>query len=111
LVAAAKFLGEATKNLFVVPNFVAETKPIFFSVNVNNEQTFPVQESAYSHQYVSYIFPQAQFSLYLKKLIFLPKWQLFQVLFCCKQDGKRKWRLFNILYLAFISKNKAQVDF
>jgi len=31
LVAAAKFLAEATKNSFVVPNFVAVTKP-FFSV-------------------------------------------------------------------------------
>jgi len=31
LVAAAKFLVAATKNLFVVPNFVAATKP-FFSV-------------------------------------------------------------------------------
>jgi len=31
LVAAAKFLVEATKNSFVVPNFVAVTKP-FFSV-------------------------------------------------------------------------------
>jgi len=29
LVAAAKFLVEATKNSFVVPNFVAETKPFF----------------------------------------------------------------------------------
>jgi len=29
LVAAAKFLVAATKNLFVVPNFVAETKPFF----------------------------------------------------------------------------------
>jgi len=34
LVAAAKFLVAATKNLFVVPNFVAVTKP-FFSVNQN----------------------------------------------------------------------------
>jgi len=31
LVAAAKFLIAATKNLFVVPNFAAVTKP-FFSV-------------------------------------------------------------------------------
>jgi len=31
LVAAAKFLVAATKKLFVVPNFVAVTKP-FFSV-------------------------------------------------------------------------------
>jgi len=31
LVAAAKFLVAATKNFFVVPNFVAVTKP-FFSV-------------------------------------------------------------------------------
>jgi len=31
LVAAAKFSVEATKNSFVVPNFVAVTKP-FFSV-------------------------------------------------------------------------------
>jgi len=30
LVAAAKFLVAATKNLFVVPNFVAGTKPFFF---------------------------------------------------------------------------------
>jgi len=33
LVAAAKFLVAATKKLFVVPNFVAVTKP-FFSVNM-----------------------------------------------------------------------------
>jgi len=30
LVAAAKLLVAATKKLFVVPNFVAVTKPIFF---------------------------------------------------------------------------------
>jgi len=35
LVAAAKFLVAAIKNLFVVPNFVAVTKP-FFSVQKNN---------------------------------------------------------------------------
>jgi len=29
LVAAAKFLAEATKNPFVVPDFVAVTKPFF----------------------------------------------------------------------------------
>jgi len=29
LVAAAKFLVAATKNLFVVPNIVAVTKPFF----------------------------------------------------------------------------------
>ena len=33
MVATAKFLVEATKNSFVVPNFVAVTKP-FFSVNL-----------------------------------------------------------------------------
>jgi len=33
LVAAAKVLVAATKNLFVVPNFVAVTKP-FFSVGL-----------------------------------------------------------------------------
>jgi len=32
LVAAATFLGEATKNSFVVPNFGAVTKPFFFRV-------------------------------------------------------------------------------
>jgi len=36
LVAAAKFLVEATKKLFVVPNFVAVTKP-FFSVYVRRK--------------------------------------------------------------------------
>jgi len=30
LVAAAKFLVKATKNSFVVPDFVAVTKPFFF---------------------------------------------------------------------------------
>jgi len=35
LVAAAKFLVAATKNLFVVPNFVAVTKPFFFRVKKN----------------------------------------------------------------------------
>jgi len=29
MVAAAKFLVAATKNVFVVPNFVAVTKPFF----------------------------------------------------------------------------------
>jgi len=29
LVAAAKFLVEATKKIFVIPNFVAVTKPFF----------------------------------------------------------------------------------
>jgi len=38
LVAAAKFLVAATKNLFVVPNFVAITKP-FFSVRELTEST------------------------------------------------------------------------
>jgi len=32
LVAAVKFWVAATKNLFVVPNFVAVTKPLFFRV-------------------------------------------------------------------------------
>jgi len=32
LVAAANFLAAATKNLFVIPNFVAVTKPFFFRV-------------------------------------------------------------------------------
>jgi len=35
LVDAAKFLVAATRNLFVVPNFVAVTKP-FFSVREEN---------------------------------------------------------------------------
>jgi len=35
LVAAAKFLFEATKKSFVVPNFVAVTKP-FFSLRITN---------------------------------------------------------------------------
>jgi len=34
LVAAAKFLVEATKNSFVVPNFFAVTKPFFFRAEV-----------------------------------------------------------------------------
>ena len=34
LVAAAKFLVAATKISFVVPNFVAVTKPFFFRVRV-----------------------------------------------------------------------------
>jgi len=37
LVAAAKFLVAATKNLFVVPYFVAVTKP-FFSVEVQQDE-------------------------------------------------------------------------
>jgi len=36
LVAAAKFLFEATKNSFVVPNFVAVTKPFFSAPNDRN---------------------------------------------------------------------------
>jgi len=39
LVAAAKFLVEATKNAFVVPNFVAVTKP-FFSVRLSSDPRF-----------------------------------------------------------------------
>jgi len=35
---AAKFLVVATKNLFVVPNFVAVTKPFFFREAI---RTFP----------------------------------------------------------------------
>ena len=38
MVAVAKFLGEATKNSFVVRNFVAVTKP-FFSVYFQGTQT------------------------------------------------------------------------
>jgi len=38
VVPAAKFLAAATKNLFVVPNFVAVTNP-FFSVTVNKPDT------------------------------------------------------------------------
>jgi len=37
LVAGAKFLVAVTKNFFVVPNFVAVTKPIFFRVRVNDK--------------------------------------------------------------------------
>jgi len=37
LVAVAKFLVAATKNLFVVPNFVAVTK-LIFSVNLKSER-------------------------------------------------------------------------
>jgi len=33
LVAAAKFLVAGTRNLFVVPNFVAVTKPFFPVLN------------------------------------------------------------------------------
>jgi len=34
LFAAAKFLVAATKNLFVVPNFVAVTKPFFRAIGM-----------------------------------------------------------------------------
>ena len=34
MVAAAEILVEATKKLFVVPNFVAVTKPFFFRVEI-----------------------------------------------------------------------------
>jgi len=45
-VAAAKFLVKATKNSFVVPNFVAVTKPFFsvqaeLSVNIARHLTLP----------------------------------------------------------------------
>jgi len=39
LVAAAKFLVAETKNLFVVPNFVAVTKPFFSVIRVNQAHT------------------------------------------------------------------------
>ena len=42
MVAAAKFLVEATKNSFVVPNFVGcrnKTKPFFFSCSMNMVET------------------------------------------------------------------------
>jgi len=42
LVAAAKFVVEATKNSFVVPNFVAVTKPFFFR---DEEQYFMLVKS------------------------------------------------------------------
>jgi len=43
LVAAAKFLVEATKNSFVVPNFVAVTKP-FFSAIPSQQQLLLLKE-------------------------------------------------------------------
>jgi len=49
LVAAAKFLVEATKNKFVVPNFVAVTKP-FFSVPLHwYQQTYLTFRSLLPH--------------------------------------------------------------
>jgi len=39
LVAAAKVLVAATKKLFVVPNFVAVTKPFFPRDTLNSEAT------------------------------------------------------------------------
>jgi len=42
LVAAAKFLVAATKIFFVVPNFVAVTKPFFYVEQKKNKSTFEV---------------------------------------------------------------------
>ena len=42
MVAAAKFLVEATKNSFVVPNFVTVTKP-FFSVRLPYNYLSPLE--------------------------------------------------------------------
>jgi len=44
LAAVAMFLVEATKNSFVVPNFVAVTKPFFRDVTVP-ERNFPWRKS------------------------------------------------------------------
>jgi len=40
LVAAAKFLVAATKNSFVVPNFVAVTKPFFRDIVARPKHVF-----------------------------------------------------------------------
>jgi len=51
LVAAAKFLVAATKKLFVVPNFVAVTKPFFFRVTslwIPQPENDPKHEVIYS---------------------------------------------------------------
>jgi len=40
LAAAAKFLVEATKNSFVVPNFVAVTIPFYPAVDFKNKTIF-----------------------------------------------------------------------
>jgi len=37
LVAAAKFLVAETKKIFIVPNFVAVTKPFFFWVYLRRQ--------------------------------------------------------------------------
>jgi len=42
LVAASKFLVAATKNLCVVPDFVAVTKPFFFREARNSEHVLSV---------------------------------------------------------------------
>jgi len=69
LVAAAKFLVTATKILFVVPNFVAVTKPFFFpwrslelidSLGQKRVCEFPVDERFLQGLRVSIFF---QFSL------------------------------------------------
>jgi len=41
LVSAAKFLVAATKNVFVVPNFVAVTKPFFPVHPITQLESYP----------------------------------------------------------------------
>jgi len=49
LVAAAKVLVAATKKLFIVPNFVAVTKP-FFSVHLKQTGSFQLIFYGFEHQ-------------------------------------------------------------
>jgi len=49
LVAAAKFLVAATKKLFFVPNFVAETKPFFFRERIGGNQIIVLVSLQFFH--------------------------------------------------------------
>jgi len=51
LVAAAKFWVAALKKLFVVPNFVAVTKPFFPCSNADNKDNCGIASKEYSQGY------------------------------------------------------------
>jgi len=62
-VAAAKFLVEATKNSFVVPNFVAVTKPFFPCLLSNSSKYNDCSQQIELMQPISKIFEVTKLNL------------------------------------------------
>jgi len=79
LVAAAKFLVATTKSLFIVPNFVAVTKPFFFRavdthsqrlslIQFSNAGTFKRLSKILKQNYVNLICGSFNFVAHLRRI-------------------------------------------